>query len=173
MDLRGVAHQVEPRINLRGVFTAIAATPCPTINTDARPTHSGSAYRYLSLLLLSLGHTHCHTVLSVQLPKKATTGTPVSAMESRAAKPGFNGLSVASDSRRGYMGAAAAVGRKPAPVDGCSVALRVFILAATLVAAVLMGVDRQTSTVQVTIADTLPPIQVPVTAKWSYSSAFV
>lgn len=91
-------------------------------------------------------------------------------MESRV-KPGFSG---ASDSRRGYIGAAAAAagGRKPA-VDGCSVALRVFILAATLVAALLMGVDRQTSTVQVTIADTLPPLQVPVTAKMSYSSAFV
>ncbi|KAM0886020.1 hypothetical protein ACQ4PT_029959 [Festuca glaucescens] len=92
-------------------------------------------------------------------------------MESRV-KPGFNGVSGASDSRRGYMGAAAAVGRKP-PVDGCSVALRVFILAATLVAAVLMGVDRQTSTIQVTIADALPPLKVPVTANWSYSSAFV
>ena len=92
-------------------------------------------------------------------------------MESRA-KPGFNGVSGASDSRRGYMGAAAVAGRKPA-VDGCSVALRVFILSATLVAAVLMGVDRQTSIVQVTIADTLPPLQIPVTAKWSYSSAFV
>ena len=88
-------------------------------------------------------------------------------------KPGFNGVSGTSDSRRGgYTGAAAAVSRKPA-VDGCSVALRVFILAATLVAAVLMGVDRQTSIIQVTIADTLPPLKVPVTAKWSYSSAFV
>uniref|UniRef100_A0ACD5VXF8 Uncharacterized protein n=1 Tax=Avena sativa TaxID=4498 RepID=A0ACD5VXF8_AVESA len=92
-------------------------------------------------------------------------------MESRL-KPGFNGVSGASDSRRGYMGGAPAVGSKP-PVDCCSVALRVFILAATLVAAVLMGVDRQTSIVQVTIADTLPPLQVPVTAKWSYASAFV
>lgn len=85
-------------------------------------------------------------------------------------KPGFSGVSSLSDSRRSYMGAAAP--SKPA-VDGCGVALRVFILAATLVAAVVMGLDRQTSTVQVTIADKLPPLQVPVTAKWSYSSAFV
>lgn len=92
-------------------------------------------------------------------------------MESRL-KPGFNGVSGASDSRRSYMGAAAAGGGRP-PVDGCGVALRVFILAATLVAAVVMGVDRQTRTIQVTVADTLPPLQVPVTAKWSYSTAFV
>lgn len=85
-------------------------------------------------------------------------------------KPGFSGVSSLSDSRRSYMGAAAP--SKPA-VDGCGVALRVFILAATLVAAVVMGLDRQTSTVQVTIADKLPPLQVPVTAKWSFSSAFV
>jgi len=38
---------------------------------------------------------------------------------------------------------------------------------------VVMGVDRQTRTIQITLADTLPPLQVPVTAKWSYSSAFV
>ncbi|KAE8783565.1 CASP-like protein 1E1 [Hordeum vulgare] len=91
-------------------------------------------------------------------------------MESSRVKPGFSGVSSLSDSRRSYMGAAAP--SKPA-VDGCGVALRVFILAATLVAAVVMGLDRQTSTVQVTIADKLPPLQVPVTAKWSYSSAFV
>lgn len=92
-------------------------------------------------------------------------------MESRV-KPGFSGVSSLSDSRRSYMGAAAAAPSKPA-VDGCGVALRVFILAATLVGAVVMVLDRQTTTVQVTIADTLPPLQVPVTAKWSYSSAFV
>lgn len=90
--------------------------------------------------------------------------------QSRVVKPA--GL---SDSRRsGYnMGAAASGKQQQLSVDWCSVALRVFILAATLVSAVVMGVDRQTTTVQVTIADTLPPLQVPVTAKSSYSSAFV
>ena len=93
-------------------------------------------------------------------------------MESRG-KPGFSGAGSLSGSRRSYMGAAAAAAPSKPAVDGCGVALRVFILAATLVAAVVMGLDRQTATVQVTIADTLPPLQVPVTAKWSYSSAFV
>lgn len=103
-------------------------------------------------------------------------------------KPGFNGVSVGmgssvnGSSRRAgyYMGPAGAVavaggGRAAAaaPVDGCSVALRVFVLAATLVSAVVMGVDRQTSTIRITITDALPPLEVPLTANWSYSSAFV
>lgn len=103
-------------------------------------------------------------------------------------KPGFNGVGVGmgsslnGSSRRAgyYMGPAGAVavaggGRAAAaaPVDGCSVALRVFVLAATLVSAVVMGVDRQTSTIRITITDALPPLEVPLTANWSYSSAFV
>ncbi|KAG2597546.1 hypothetical protein PVAP13_5KG374628 [Panicum virgatum] len=102
-------------------------------------------------------------------------------METSRVKPGFNGVGAGLDgsSRRGggYMGGvggpAAGGGRAAAPVDACGVALRVFVLAATLVAAVVMGVDRQTRTIEITLTDTLPPLQVPVTAKWSYSSAFV
>lgn len=102
-------------------------------------------------------------------------------MEISRGKPGFNGVAAGAGSfngssrRASYMdaGAAGAGGARAAPVDACGVALRVFVLAATLVAAVVMGVDQQTTTVKVTLADTLPPLQVPVTAKWSYSSAFV
>jgi hypothetical protein len=101
-------------------------------------------------------------------------------METSRVKPGFNGVGAGLDgsSRRGgYMGGvgapAAGGGGRGAPVDACGVALRVFVLAATLVSAVVMGVDRQTRTIQITLADTLPPLQVPVTAKWSFSSAFV
>uniref|UniRef100_A0A0A9EK73 CASP-like protein n=1 Tax=Arundo donax TaxID=35708 RepID=A0A0A9EK73_ARUDO len=100
-------------------------------------------------------------------------------METSRVKPGFNGMgagSTGSDGSRraAYLAAGAGVGRgRAAPVDACGVALRAFVLAATLVAAVVMGVDRQTRTIEVTIADALPPLQVPVTAKWSYSSAFV
>ncbi|RLN23856.1 CASP-like protein 1E1 [Panicum miliaceum] len=101
-------------------------------------------------------------------------------METSRVMPGFNGVGAGLDgsSRRGgYMGGvgglAAGGGGRGAPVDACGVALRVFVLAATLVAAVVMGVDRQTRTIQITLADTLPPLQVPVTAKWSFSSAFV
>ncbi|CAD6231378.1 unnamed protein product [Miscanthus lutarioriparius] len=109
-------------------------------------------------------------------------------METSRVKPGFNGVGVGMGSVNGssrrpgpgygyYMGsgAAAAGGGRAAqaPVDGCSVALRVFVLASTLVSAVVMGVDRQTSTIRITISDTLPPLEVPLTANWSYSSAFV
>ncbi|KAG2588729.1 CASP-like protein 1E1 [Panicum virgatum] len=100
-------------------------------------------------------------------------------METSRVKPGFNGAGAGLDGssrRSGYMGGVGgpvATGGRAAPVDACGVALRVFVLAATLVAAVVMGVDRQTRTIQITLADTLPPLQVPVTAKWSYSSAFV
>lgn len=104
-------------------------------------------------------------------------------METSRVKPGFNGVGAGLDygsSRRagayamGGVGAAAPVGGgRGVPVDACGVALRAFVVAATLVAAVVMGVDRQTRTIQITLADTLPPLEVPVTAKWSYSSAFV
>ncbi|KAL6884682.1 hypothetical protein ACP4OV_010618 [Aristida adscensionis] len=93
-------------------------------------------------------------------------------MEASRVKPGFNND---GSGRRagGYMGAGGGGGGKAAPVGACGVALRAFVLAATLVAAAVMGADRQTRTIPVTIADGLPPLQVPVTAKWSYSTAFV
>jgi hypothetical protein len=111
-------------------------------------------------------------------------------METPRVKPGLNGVGVGVGSVNGssrrpgpgygyYMGSGAAAGvgaggrAAAAPVDGCSVALRVFVLASTLVSAVVMGVDRQTSTIRITITDTLPPLEVPLTANWSYSSAFV
>ncbi|KAG7991393.1 hypothetical protein I3843_02G073100 [Carya illinoinensis] len=51
--------------------------------------------------------------------------------------------------------------------------LRLLALALTLVAAILVGVDKQTETVPVVLVDSLPPLNVPVTAKWHYLSAFV
>ncbi|KAJ9700107.1 hypothetical protein PVL29_005777 [Vitis rotundifolia] len=51
--------------------------------------------------------------------------------------------------------------------------LRVVALALTLVAAVLLGVDKQTKVVPLQLLPTLPPMDVPVTAKWRYLSAFV
>jgi hypothetical protein len=104
-------------------------------------------------------------------------------METSRGKPGVNGgsgsINGSSSRRAAYMGAAgvgsirAAAGSAPPAADACSVALRAFVLAATLVAAIVMGVDRQTRTIQVTLASTLQPLQVPVTANWTYSSAFV
>ena len=51
------------------------------------------------------------------------------------------------------------------------VRLLAFVL--TLVAAVLFGLDKQTKVVPVQLNASLPPINVPVSAKWHYLSAFV
>lgn len=53
------------------------------------------------------------------------------------------------------------------------VVLRVLALVLTLVAAILLGVDKQTKIVSVTISPGLPPFNVPATAKFNYLSAFV
>lgn len=58
-------------------------------------------------------------------------------------------------------------------VRGSDVILRFLAFALTLVAAIVVGVDKQTKLVSMTVASTLPPISVPVTAKWHYMSAFV
>ncbi|GFZ14044.1 RING/U-box superfamily protein [Actinidia rufa] len=51
--------------------------------------------------------------------------------------------------------------------------LRVLAFALTLAAAIVLGVDKQTKVVPVPVVSTLPPLNVPVTAKWHYLSAFV
>ncbi|XP_027116068.2 CASP-like protein 1E2 [Coffea arabica] len=56
---------------------------------------------------------------------------------------------------------------------GSDVILRFLAFASTLVAAIVLGVDKQTKLVSMTVVSTLPPISVPVTAKWHYMSAFV
>lgn len=56
---------------------------------------------------------------------------------------------------------------------GSDVILRFLAFALTLVAAIVLGVDKQTKLVSMTVVSTLPPITVPVTAKWHYLSAFV
>ncbi|KAL9161400.1 hypothetical protein ABFS82_07G019400 [Erythranthe guttata] len=58
-------------------------------------------------------------------------------------------------------------------MSGCDVVLRLLALALTLTAAVVLGVDKQNTTVAVTLVPTLPPVNVPVTAKWHHLSAFV
>ncbi|KAK9052811.1 hypothetical protein SSX86_029441 [Deinandra increscens subsp. villosa] len=52
-------------------------------------------------------------------------------------------------------------------------AVRVLALVLTLAAAVVLGVNKQTTTVTVTIVPSLPPVNLPVTAKWLHMSAFV
>ncbi|XP_074292297.1 CASP-like protein 1E1 [Silene latifolia] len=51
--------------------------------------------------------------------------------------------------------------------------IRVLVLLLTLVAAILIGVNKQTKIVAITISPDLPAFNVPVTAKSSYVSAFV
>ncbi|XP_038682948.1 CASP-like protein 1E1 [Tripterygium wilfordii] len=52
-------------------------------------------------------------------------------------------------------------------------AVRVLGFVVTLVGAVLVGIDKETTTVSVRLVETLPPLHVSVTAKWHYMSAFV
>uniref|UniRef100_A0A0E0JIT8 CASP-like protein n=1 Tax=Oryza punctata TaxID=4537 RepID=A0A0E0JIT8_ORYPU len=100
-------------------------------------------------------------------------------MESSRGKPGLNGgAAIDYSSRRGYYtGAGAALpvaaGSRAPPVDPCCVALRVFVLLGTLASAVVMAADRQSTTIQIAAGELAPPLRVPVTAKWTYSSAFV
>ncbi|GER55880.1 CASP-like protein VIT_05s0020g01820 [Striga asiatica] len=56
---------------------------------------------------------------------------------------------------------------------GSDVILRFLALALSLAAAVVLGVNNETTTVAMTLVPTLPPVNVPVTAKWHYLSAFV
>ncbi|KAG9129650.1 hypothetical protein Leryth_017734 [Lithospermum erythrorhizon] len=51
--------------------------------------------------------------------------------------------------------------------------LRFLALALTLVAAIVLGVNKETKNVSMEILPKLPPLTVPVTAKWHYLSAFV
>lgn len=57
--------------------------------------------------------------------------------------------------------------------NGCDLLLRLLAFALTLSAAIVIGVDKQTTVVPIKFADSLPPLDVPVTAKWHYLSAFV
>ena len=51
--------------------------------------------------------------------------------------------------------------------------LRVLGLLVTLIAAIMVGTDKRTKILHLTLIKTLPPVHVPVTAKWHYMSAFV
>ncbi|KAG6432172.1 hypothetical protein SASPL_103746 [Salvia splendens] len=57
-------------------------------------------------------------------------------------------------------------------MSGCDVVLRFLSLALSLAAAVVLGVNKETKMVSVTLVSSLPPISIPATAKWNYLSAF-
>lgn len=56
---------------------------------------------------------------------------------------------------------------------GSDLILRLLAFGLTLVAAIVLGINKQTKLVSMSVVSTLPPISVPVTAKWHYLSAFV
>ncbi|KGN57072.1 CASP-like protein 1E1 [Cucumis sativus] len=61
-------------------------------------------------------------------------------------------------------------------MSGCGkleVILRVLGFLLSLVAAIVMGVDKETKVVPITISSNLPPFPIVVVAKWHYVSAFV
>ncbi|PIN00537.1 hypothetical protein CDL12_26961 [Handroanthus impetiginosus] len=56
---------------------------------------------------------------------------------------------------------------------GWDFVLRFLALGLSLAAAVVLGVNKEKTTVPVSLVPTMPPVNVPVTAKWHYLSAFV
>ncbi|KAL0414633.1 UNVERIFIED_CONTAM: CASP-like protein 1E2 [Sesamum radiatum] len=58
-------------------------------------------------------------------------------------------------------------------IRGWDLVLRFLALALSLAAAVVLGVDKESTTVAMTLVPTLPPVNVPVVSKWHYLSAFV
>ncbi|KAL3812801.1 hypothetical protein ACJIZ3_014069 [Penstemon smallii] len=65
-----------------------------------------------------------------------------------------------------------AVGKKR-KMRGRDLVLRFLALAFSLAAAVVLGVDKQSTTVAVTLVSSLPPVNIPATATWHHLSAFV
>ncbi|QCD77012.1 hypothetical protein DEO72_LG1g634 [Vigna unguiculata] len=58
-------------------------------------------------------------------------------------------------------------------VRTCDLFLRLFAILLTLVASVVIGADKQTAIVPIKFVESMPPLYVPVAAKWHYLSAFV
>ncbi|GAV83381.1 DUF588 domain-containing protein [Cephalotus follicularis] len=58
-------------------------------------------------------------------------------------------------------------------VRSCCIMLRLLGVLLTLIATILTGVDKETKIVSITITKTLPPLHLPLTAKWQYMSANV
>ncbi|KAM7485126.1 hypothetical protein LguiA_001135 [Lonicera macranthoides] len=65
------------------------------------------------------------------------------------------------------------VANKRGGVRCADLVLRIVGLALTLVAAIVLGIDKQTKVVPLTVVSTIPPVYLPVSAKWHYMSAFV
>lgn len=53
------------------------------------------------------------------------------------------------------------------------VMLRILGFSLTFIAAIVVGVDKETKIISFTLAETMPSVHVSVTAKWQFMSAFV
>lgn len=53
------------------------------------------------------------------------------------------------------------------------VMLRILGFSLTFIAAIVVGVDKETQIISFTLAETMPSVQVSVTAQWQFMSAFV
>lgn len=53
------------------------------------------------------------------------------------------------------------------------VMLRILGFSLTFIAAIVVGVDKETKIISFTLAETMLSVQVSVTAKWQFMSAFV
>ncbi|KAG4929304.1 hypothetical protein AAZX31_17G022500 [Glycine max] len=62
---------------------------------------------------------------------------------------------------------------KPVAVGVSDLLLRLLAFTVTLVAAIVIAVDKQTKVVPIQLSDSLPPLDVPLTAKWHQMSAIV
>ncbi|RDX64065.1 hypothetical protein CR513_57417, partial [Mucuna pruriens] len=62
---------------------------------------------------------------------------------------------------------------KPVPVAASDLLLRFLAFTLTLAAAIVIAVDKQTKNVPIKLSDSLPPLYVPLTAKWHQMSAVV
>ncbi|XP_020228006.1 CASP-like protein 1E2 [Cajanus cajan] len=62
---------------------------------------------------------------------------------------------------------------KAGSVSVCDLLMRLLALTLTLVAAIVIGLDKQTKVVPIKFIDSLPPLHVPLTAKWNQMSAIL
>ncbi|BAT87345.1 CASP-like protein [Vigna angularis] len=79
-------------------------------------------------------------------------------------KGSFNVMEESEGNGKGWRGSV---------VRTCDLVLRLLAFLLTLVAAVVIGADKQTATVPIKLVESMPPLYVPVAAKWHYLSAFV
>ncbi|KZV21980.1 CASP-like protein 5-like [Dorcoceras hygrometricum] len=92
-------------------------------------------------------------------------------MESQYKTGNNGGIETGANYTTNGRGSEVAVANKKS-FRGWDFVLRLLALALSLAAAVVLGVNKQTTTMPVSLVPSLPPVNVPVTAKFHYLSAF-